>query len=134
MNFKKIYMKKTLFFLALIFFGFLSCQKEPAFTPTAKIRTNLVNDSIAKKARFRLYLDQTNGDFITYFKGDTPKKTYNKDDYTITGVSVDENADSVDVAAYTVVGQYTFTLLARTFGNWGDEEYQAVDSIRITVY
>jgi hypothetical protein len=126
-------MKKTLIFIALIFFGVLSCQKEPAIAPTAHIRTNLVDNTVAKKIRFRLYLDQSSGDFITYFKGDTPKKTYNKDDLTVTGVIVDENADSIDIAAYTVAGTYTFTLVAKSYGSWGDEELQAVDSIKITV-
>ena len=127
-------MKKILILIPIIFLAVLSCQKEPAPAPSAKIHTSLVHDSVAKLAKFWLYLDKTNGEFITYYKGDGPKKTYSADNFTATGIIVDENVDSVEIAGYGIVGQYTFTLLARSFGNWGDEERQAIDSTRITVY
>ena len=79
-----------------------------------------------------LYLDQTHGDFVTYFKGENPKKTYRKDDNTVTGTAV-EVRDSIEVSSYPLTGTFTFTLLAVSYGNWGGERLEAVDSISITV-
>jgi len=126
-------MKKLIILVSVILLSLGACQKEPAETPSAKFTTNIVNNTISKGAKFMLYLDQTDGEFITYFKGDAPKRTYNKDDYTITGSYVDPELDSVEVAGYGVVGEYTFTVLAITYGNWSGERLEAVDSIRITV-
>lgn len=125
-------MKKLLLLIPLIILTLWNCTKEDAEPPTAKIHTNLVNNTIAKQAKFSLYLDQTHGEFITYFKGDAPKRTYTKGDYTIAGSSIAADADSVEIS-YGIVGQYTLTLLARSYGNWGDEELTAIDSVRITV-
>jgi hypothetical protein len=125
-------MKKILILIPLVLLTIWNCTKEEADAPYAKIHTNLVNNTIAKSAKFSLYLDQTHGEFITYFKGDAPKRTYTKGDYTIAGSSIPADADSVEIS-YGVVGQYTLTLLARSYGNWGDEELTAIDSVRITV-
>jgi hypothetical protein len=126
-------MKKALFLIPVVILVIWSCQKEPAKQPSAKFTTNLVNNTIVKQTKFMLYLDQTEGEFITYFKGDTPKKTYNKDDFTISGSPIIDVKDSLEMASYGVAGEYTFTVLAISYGNWGGEQLEAVDSIRITV-
>jgi hypothetical protein len=125
-------MKKVLFLITVILLVIWSCQKEPAIKPSAKFTTSIVNNTIARKVKFMLYLDQTQGEFITFFKGDAPQRTYKKDDYTVTGDKV-EATDSVEVSAYGVAGEYTFTVLAISYGNWGGEQLEAVDSIRIKV-
>lgn len=127
-------MKKILILiLPVVFLTIWSCTKEPAEKPSAKFTTSIENNTIAKGAKFWLYLDQTNGEFITYFKGDAPKRTYTKDNYTITGSSVDIALDSVEVSGYGITGEFTFTLLAISYGEWGGERLEAADSIRIKV-
>ncbi len=126
-------MKKLILFVPVILLGIWACQKEPAEKPSAKFTTSIENNTIAKQTKFMLYLDQADGEFVTYFKGDAPKRTYNKNDLTITGAYVDPALDSVEVAGYGLAGEYTFTVLAITYGNWGGERLEAVDSIRITV-
>ena len=125
-------MKKLFLIIPILLTAFFGCQKEPAEKPTAKIRTNLVDNTVAKQKKFTLYLDQTHGDFITYFKGETPKKTYRKDDPSVSGTAI-EAKDSVQVNSYPLAGTFTFTLLAVSYGNWGGERLEAVDSITITV-
>lgn len=127
-------MKKILILIPLLLMSVWSCVKEEPLEPSAKIKTNIVDNSLATKTKFILYLDETEGEFITFFKGDVPKRTYNKLDPTVTGTIVDENVDSVEVAGYGVAGEYTFVLMARSFGNWGEDEMEAIDSVRITVH
>jgi hypothetical protein len=125
-------MKKLFLIIPFLFLASTGCQKEPAEKPAAKIRTNLVNNTVAKQKVFTIYLDQTHGDFITVFKGDSPKKTYKKDDFTVSGLAI-ESKDSATVTGYPLTGEFTFTLLAVSYGNWGGERLEAIDSIRITV-
>jgi hypothetical protein len=126
-------MKKIILLIPVILLAIWACTKEPAKQPSAKFTTNIVNNTIAKGTRFMLYLDQTDGEFITYFKGDAPKRTYDKNDYTKSGTYVDPALDSLEIAPYGVVGEYTFTVLAISYGEWAGEQLEAVDSIRITV-
>jgi hypothetical protein len=125
-------MKKLLFIIPIILLTSWSCQKEPATKPSVKIRTNLVDNTIALKKTFMLYIDQMDGEFLVYFKGETPKKTWRKDVLTSSGRPI-EAKDSLEISGYTATGEYTFTVVATSYGNWAGEQLQAVDSIRITV-
>jgi len=127
-------MKNIVIIISVLLLGFCGCQKESAIIPCAKFTTNLVGDSIPKKTKFTIYLDQARGEYLVYFKGDVKSRTYNKNNLTATGSMIPENADSVQVTTYINPGVYTFTVLARSFGNWGKEELEAVDSLRIKVY
>jgi hypothetical protein len=126
-------MKNIAFIIPIIILIMWSCSKEPAIKPIAKFTTNIENNRLPILTKFTVYLDQTRGDYITYFSGNGKDKTFVKDIYTTKGISAD-GLDSVSVAVYTTPGEYTFTVVARSFGNWGKEEMEAVDSIKITAY
>jgi hypothetical protein len=126
-------MKNIAFIIPVIILIMWSCSKEPAIKPIAKFTTNIENNTLPIKTKFTIYLDQTRGDYITYFTGSGKDKTFVKDVYSTKGISVDK-LDSAGVTGYTTPGEYTFTVVARSFGNWGKEELEAVDSIKITAY
>lgn len=132
-------MKKN--FLMLMF-GVLviaySCNKEPAIEPKANFSTNIENNTLEPAQGFTVYFHETEGEFVTYFKGDRESKTYSPDDPTREGVFVTKGTDSVTVGGYSAAElsadtTYTFTVVASSSGNWGEEYLQDVQSIQITV-
>lgn len=127
-------MKRIILFSALIIlitsFG---CNKEEAITPSADFTTNLQNNTLQKGKPFMVYLDNVQGEFVVYFKGNTEETTYNPEDPTRKGVSFSNDLDSLEIPAYNNAGEYVFTVVASSSGNWAEDYFQDTKSITITV-
>ena len=126
---KRILIYTTLIFL-LIAFG---CNKEEAITPSADFTTNLQNNTLKKGASFTLYLDNVQGEFMVYFKGATEATTYSATDPTRTGTPFSADLDSLIVPGYSASGDFVFTVVASSSGNWAEDYLQEVKSITIKV-
>ncbi len=75
-----------------------------------------------------IYLSDATGEFLTYFKGDLEDNTYP----TGYGTTLEVGIDSL-VLAYYNEGTYTFTLVATSYGDWGETVAQDVQSVDINV-
>ncbi len=125
-------MKKSILFLIIIFFSLsIGCVKEPAESTSAEFYTSLTDNRVALGVEFTVYFDKTEGDFVTYFAGDSEETTYNPDDYTVKGVAVNEQP-SVDIS-YNKPGTKVFTVVATSVGDWAEEIKRDVKSITIEV-
>lgn len=110
-----------------------ACNKEEAITPSADFTTNITNNTLKKGQGFTLYLDGVDGEFLVYFKGNNEAATYNADDPTRLGTPISNGLDSLAIMGYTTSGEYVFTLVASSSGNWGEDYFQDVKSVTITV-
>ncbi len=121
----------TLFSVVII----ISCNKEPLVTPSADFSTNITNNTLEVKEPFVLYLDNVQGDYVTYFKGDYEKNTYSPDNPRAEGTFIQDNdeLDSVNVTGYANPGEYIFTVVAASSGNWGEDYEKTSKSITIKV-
>ena len=119
--------------LALFLLVLVSCNKEPAIVPSANFTTSLNNNTTPRRQSFTLYLKDVKGEWAVYFKGDKPSTTYAPDFYRAEGINIDLALDSVVVSGYGVAGEYPFTLVASSSGNWAEEYLQEVKTITITV-
>ncbi len=132
-------MKKNQFFAAVIMLLVAyACNKEEPVTPSAEFTTNIENNTLNSGQGFVVYLDQTEGEFLTYFRGHRMSSTYDPNDPTREGSAISNDADSVVVAGYPApsVGTdttYTFTMVASSSGNWAEDYEQDVKSIDINV-
>ncbi len=108
-----------------------ACVKEEPGDTSANFTTNISNNTLGTGAGFTVYLDNASGDFLTYFKGDTEESTYGNQGAA--GIAIDADSDSVVVSGYSDAGTYTFTLVARSFGNWSEDIAEDAQSITITV-
>lgn len=125
-------MKKSILFLIIIFFSIsIGCVKEPAESVSAEFYTDLSDNTVAVGEEFTVYFDKTEGDFVTYFTGDSEETTYDPDDYTVKGDPVNEQP-SVTVS-YSDAGTKVFTVVASSVGNWADEYKRDVKSMTIEV-
>ena len=111
----------------------LGCNKEKAIKPSADFTTNIQNNTVATGKSFTVYLDNTSGEFLAYFKGGSEETTFSETDETRLGVAVAKDADSLVVQGYNNPGQYVFTMVASSSGNWGEEYLQDVKSVTISV-
>ncbi len=112
----------------------VSCNKEPLKSPSADFTTNLQNNTIPVKESFVLYLDNVEGEFLTYFKGDKEETIYSPDNPRAEGVFITDNeVDSVIVNGYNSEGVFKFTLVAASSGNWGEDYETTTKSVDITV-
>lgn len=127
-------MKQILIFSALIFFLIvIGCNKEEAISPSADFTTNLQNNTLKRGTPFTIYLDNVQGEFLVYFKGNTEETTYNPEDPTRLGTTLSVDLDSLVIPAYNNVGEYVFTVIASSSGNWAEDYLQDVKSITISV-
>jgi hypothetical protein len=127
-------MKQILISSALIFFLIvIGCNKEEAITPSADFNTNLQNNTLKKGTSFTIYLENVQGEFLVYFKGNTEETTFNPEDPTRLGTPFSVDLDSLEIPAYNNVGEYTFTVVASSSGNWAEDYIQDTKSITITV-
>jgi len=108
---------------------FTGCNKEEAPETSAAFTTNIQQGTLETGEGFTVYLDQAKGEFLTYFKGDKEGTTYG----TGYGRVIGTGTDSLVLSAYGTPGTYTFTLVARSYGNWGSTLVEDVQSIDISV-
>ena len=127
-------MKRILIFTTLIFLLFaFGCNKEDAITPSADFTTNLQNNTLKKSASFTVYLDNVQGEFMVYFKGATDETTYSATDPTRMGTPFSTDLDSLVVPGYSASGDFVFTVVASSSGNWAEDYLQDMKSITIKV-
>lgn len=127
-------MKKILSLILIVAVaGSFSCVKEPAPDVSADFTTNLVNNTLKMKQDFVVYLHNVEGDFITYFDGSSPTKVYSDTLLNASGRAIDANLDSAVVRGYRSPGEYEFTLVVSSYGNWGEDLNRDSKSIMITV-
>lgn len=122
----------SIIIFVLIGLGF-GCNKEEAIKPSADFTTNLQNNTIKAGRQFTVYLDNVRGEFLVYFRGATEQTTYSPTDGSRQGVSFSPSLDSLIIPSYTLPGQYVFTMVASSTGNWAKDYLQDVKSITITV-
>ena len=123
-------MKNNIFILATLALFLLpySCNKEEPAPVSAAFTTNLQNNTMTAGERVTFYLEDATGEFLTYFRGDNEENSYG----TGYGTILDVGTDSLALPYYNV-GTITFTLVATSYGNWGETVNQDVQSVDITV-
>jgi hypothetical protein len=119
----------------LLILALSSCNKEEPLEVSAKFTTNIQNGTLTAKQSFTIYTGETTGEFLTYFKGGKVETTYG----TGFGIAIEPGIDSVLMTPYGWAVQespdttYTLTLVATSYGNWGETVAQDVQSIDIKV-
>jgi hypothetical protein len=115
--------------LVLLLMAGPGCNREEPLPVSARFTTNIQNNTLGAKDGFTVYLQEAQGEFLAYFKGATEENSWG----TGFGIPIDAATDSLKIAAYGAAGTYTFTLVATSYGNWGETVDQDVRSIEITV-
>jgi len=115
--------------IALFVLAGFGCNKEEPLPVSAKFTTNIQNNTLTTKQGFTVYLEDAEGEFLAYFKGANEENSWG----TGYGIPVDAATDSLKISAYGAEGTYTFTLVATSYGNWGETRDQDVQSIDINV-
>lgn len=105
-----------------------SCNKEEPGPTSAAFTTSLQNNTMNAGGSVTFYLEDATGDFLTYFRGTDPANTYG----TGYGTTLEQGTDSLSLNYYNA-GTFTFTLVATSYGNWGETILQDVQSVDITV-
>jgi hypothetical protein len=127
-------MKRTFIFSVLtILLAAYSCNKEEAITPSADFSTNLQNNTVQRGKSFTIYLDNVQGEFLVYFRGNNEENTYNADDPARLGTPFSNDLDSLVIPAYNNLGDKVFTVVASSSGNWAEDYFQDVKSVTIKV-
>jgi len=123
-------MKTRICIIALISIGLVlgSCNKEEPQPTSAEFTTNIQGD-LEPGESFTLYLSDAKGEFLSYFKGDSEESSWD----TGYGTNIEVGADSLTIGGYSAAGAYTFSLVATSYGNWGESVAQDVRSIDIQV-
>jgi len=119
--------------LAFLIIAGVSCTKEDPLEPIAEFTTDLENNTTYAGESFYMYLEKSQGDFLTFFSGLNEGKTYNPDDPTVIGANIDPALDSFEVTVYKALGTYSMTLVASSSGNWAEDYEEDVFSIDINV-
>jgi hypothetical protein len=124
-------MKKYISFLALVALVMLisSCNKEDPLPVDATFTTNIEGNTLETREGFTVYTDQTEGEFLAYYKGDSEENNWG----TGFGTPFEVGTDSLNLPGYAEAGSYTFTIVATSYGNWGETLEQDINSIDITV-
>ena len=127
-------MKKVSIFIALaLMILILACNKEEPVKPSADFTTNLDGNTAIRGRTFTVYLDNVQGEFLVYFRGHNEQSTYDSSNPRRAGTNISRDADSVVVAGYPAAGEYVFTLVASSSGNWAQDYVQDVKSINVSV-
>ncbi len=105
------------------------CNKEEPMPVSAEFTTDIQNNTLGTGERFTVYTDQVEGEFLAYFKGDKESNTWD----TGYGTTFSMGTDSLIISPYGVEGTYTFTVVATSYGNWGETVNRDVESMEITV-
>jgi hypothetical protein len=127
-------MKKLSTFIVLaLVAGLLSCNREDPIKPSADFTTNIENNTLAPGRGFTVYLDNVQGEFLVYFRGHNLQSTYDPDEPRRTGTNISTELESIDIPGYASPGEYVFTIVASSSGNWAKDYLQDVKSINIKV-
>jgi hypothetical protein len=119
----------------LLILAAVSCNKEEPLPVSAKFTTSVQNGTLTATQSFTVYTGETTGEFVTYFKGGKVETTYG----TGFGVAIEPGIDSVLITPYGWSVQasadttYTFTIVATSYGDWGETVAQDVQSVDIKV-
>jgi hypothetical protein len=119
----------------LLILAAVSCNKEEPLPVSAKFTTSVQNGTLTATQSFTVYTGETTGEFVTYFKGGKVETTYG----TGFGVAIEPGIDSVLITPYGWSVQasadttYTFTIVATSYGDWGETVVQDVQSVDIKV-
>lgn len=127
-------MKRSIIFsvIILLLFAF-GCNKEEAIQPSADFTTNLQNNTLQKGKSFTIYLDNVQGEFLVYFKGATEATTYSATDPSRIGTPFSADLDSLVIPGYSAAGDFVFTVVASSSGNWAEDYLQDTKSVTIKV-
>lgn len=112
-----------------LFLVLAACNKEEPMPVSAKFTTNIQNNTLAANRGFTVYTSETEGEFLTYFRGSSEESSYG----TGYGTSMELGTDSLVFSSYGIEGTYTFSLVAISYGNWGETVIEDVQSIDIAV-
>ena len=131
-------MKKNTVLIVFLSFTLLlvSCNKEEPLPTKVEFTTNLNNNNLIVGEGFRVYLNDVKGEFLAYFKGDSPESSWPDGfgkTFEINESESSSEPDSISISAYNEAGTYTFTIVATSYGNWGETMEQAFQSIEISV-
>jgi hypothetical protein len=127
-------MKKATMMIALGMLVFsLACNKEDAIKPSADFTTNIQGNTLEVNQGFTVYLDNVQGEFLVYFRGLTEATTYSATDKSRQGTPFSNDLDSLEIGGYASAGEYQFTIVASSSGNWAQDYEQDLKSITITV-
>ena len=128
-------MKGELLFLVIILaIGQVACNKEEPLTPSANFTTNIQNNTLMAGQGFVVYLDDVQGEFLTYFRGNTFETTYDPNDPRKRGTAFSSDLDSLVLPGYSTPDTtFVFTLVASSSGNWAKDYVQDVKSISIAI-
>ena len=123
-------MKNRIYILTAIslFLVLSACNTEDPMPVSALFTTNIQNN-LQVGQKFTVYTSESNGEFLTYFKGNSEETSYG----TGYGTGMELGTDSLVLSSYVSEGTYTFTLVATSYGNWGETVNQDVQSIDIVV-
>lgn len=127
-------MKNNIKYIALVFVVvviFCGCVNEEPQETSASFTTNIENGTLNTGEGFTLYLTDAKGEFLTYYKGDTEETTYGIG--TKGAALEDPETDSLSISGYPQAGDYTFTLVAISYGNWSEDMAKDEQSITINV-
>jgi hypothetical protein len=122
----KININATLVLVIMVFL-IQSCTKEYAVDTRVKLTSSSQEVEINKQVIFYV---NGNGEFLTFFTG-RPGQEFDSMP-TSNGMPDINNGDSIFVR-YSQAGSYKAVLLGRSFGQWGEEMAEDIDSIRIEV-
>jgi hypothetical protein len=124
-------MKNNIYFLTVIslFLVLSACNKEDPLPVSSEFTTNIQNNTLTSREGYTVYTSKAKGEFLTYFKGDKEESSFG----TGYGTSLEVGSDSLVLSSYGAEGTYTFTLVAISYGNWGETVLQEETSIEITV-
>lgn len=111
----------------------LACNKEEALKPSADFTTNIQGNALPVNQGFTVYLDKVQGEFLVYFRGLTEATTYSPTDARRQGTPFTADVDSLSIGGYSAPGEYVFTIVASSSGNWSKDYEQDVKSITINV-
>lgn len=116
----------VLIFLIVVFIN--GCSKDEAQETSAEFTTNITGD-LKTFSSFTVYVQDVKGEFKSYFKGSDSTDTYPYGN----GTPISDDLDSLSVSGYSKAGTYSFTVVARSYGELSEKVDQKVKSIQINV-
>jgi hypothetical protein len=119
----------SIFAFLVLVLSLTGCNKEEPLPVSAAFTTNVEGNTLMVGKGFTIYISEAEGEFLTYFKGDLESTAYG----TGNGTTIQVGTDSLVIGGYPAEGNYTFTLVATSFGNWGETIAQDIQSVDITV-
>lgn len=112
----------------------LGCIEERPSEVSADFTTN--KSVYTKGESVVINTSKVKGEFAILFRGDNVKSTYQEnppDSVVLSGFPFDPDLEQVVTGGYSMEGSYTLTIVARSFGQQGNEESKDVSSVVITV-